>query len=94
MIHNEMRPCRVLSHGLDAFGQSYANAYVRTIDMCLKPYQLSNTGDIRFTNVEYVGLTEDHDITDANTLEIDGVMYEILYVIPANRYYQVLCRKQ
>lgn len=97
MIMREMKPVSVVTFtsGTDAYGQKNKNgSTTRTVDMVVKIYKQTNVDDIRFTDVTDIGLTYDKTITDANEVIIDGNHYNVLYVIPSNRLYQILLKKK
>ena len=86
MIMRELQSVSVISFttGTDAYGQ---------IDMVVKPYSNTIVSDIRFNDVELIGLTTDQSISDKNQILIGSDTYNVLYVIPSHRCYQVLMKK-
>lgn len=96
MITREMRPVYVVSfdNTVDKYGQKRKGQQsLRETKMVVKIYSQTNVEDIRYNDVELIGLTYDKEITDENQIQIDGVNYQILYVIPSSRLYQVLMKK-
>lgn len=97
MINREMRPVSVLTYidTKDVYGQKRQQGYLtRDINMVCKIYQQTNTSDIRYVEVSLIGLTYDKDITDKNAIKIGNDIYDVLYVIPSGRLYQIMMRKK
>lgn len=96
MINREMKSVLVVSFatGTDAYGQPRKGQKTnREVQMMTKVYSQTNVDDIRFNDVTMIGLTKDNLITDENEVVIDGVPHAVLYVIPSNRYNQILMKK-
>lgn len=97
MIFNrELKPVSVVSFttGTDAYGQKRKQGSTsRTVEMYVKVYSQSNVSDVRYCDVTNIGLTYDTSITDENQIVIDGATYNVLYVIPSGRMYQILMKK-
>lgn len=97
MIFNrELKPVSVVSFttGTDAYGQKRKQGSTsRTVEMFVKVYSQSNVSDVRYCDVTNIGLTYDASITDKNQIVIDGATYNVLYVIPSGRMYQILMKK-
>ena len=97
MIFNrELQPVSVVSFatGTDAYGEKRKlGSTTRTVDMVVKIYSQSSVSDIRYNEVTNIGLTKDASITDENQIVIDGVTYNVLYVIPSGRLHQILMKK-
>lgn len=97
MIFNrELKPVSVVSFatGTDAYGQKRKQgSTTRTVEMVVKIYTQSNVSDVRYCDVTNIGLTYDTSITDENQIIIDGATYNVLYVIPSGRMYQILMKK-
>lgn len=97
MIFNrELKPVSVVSFttGTDAYGQKRKQgSTTRTVEMVVKIYSQSNVSDVRYCDVTNIGLTYDTSITDENQIVIDGATYNVLYVIPSGRMYQILMKK-
>ena len=97
MIFNrELKPVSVVSFatGTDAYGQKRKQgSTTRTVEMYVKIYAQSNVSDVRYCDVTNIGLTKDTSITDENQIVIDGATYNVLYVIPSGRMYQILMKK-
>lgn len=97
MIFNrELKPVSVVSFatGTDAYGQKRKQgSTTRTVKMYVKVYAQSNVSDVRYCDVTNIGLTYDASITDENQIVIDGATYNVLYVIPSGRMYQILMKK-
>lgn len=70
--------------------------------MVCKIYSQVNVADPRYIDIDVIGLTRNHNISDKNEVVINenkfGIpvgTYDIKYVIPTNRlYYQVLMKKK
>lgn len=69
---------KVITDSVDAYGQLIPSEPIN-IDMALYTYQQSNTDDIRFTDVELVGIT-DANIKGGNIVVADGKEYMVKYV--------------
>ena len=97
MIFNrELKPVSVVSFatGTDAYGQKRKQgSTTRTVEMVVKIYAQSNVSDVRYCDATNIGLTYDTSITDENQIVIDGATYNVLYVIPSGRMYQILMKK-
>lgn len=95
-INREWKKVEVITYdnSLDEYGQKrQGNHSSRMVEMVCKIYSQNNTADIRYTQVDLVGLTEDKEIDDSNQIVVDGEKYEVLYVIPTHKLYQILMRK-
>lgn len=92
-----MKPVTVRSFvpGVDEWGQERKNGYVdRTVDMVVKIYSQNYVSDIRYNDVDLIGLTYDQDITDSNQIIINNLKYNILHVIPSGRILQVMMKRE
>lgn len=92
-----MKPVAVRSFvpGVNEWGQERKNGYTdRTVDMVVKIYSQNYVSDIRYNDVELIGLTYDQDITDSNQIIINNLKYNILHVIPSGRILQVLMKRE
>lgn len=95
-FNRELKPVSVVSFttGTDAYGQKRKQGSTsRTVEMFVKVYSQSNVSDVRYCDVTNIGLTYDASITDENQIVIDGATYNVLYVIPSGRMYQILMKK-
>lgn len=95
-VNRELKPVSVVSFatGTDAYGQKRKQgSTTRTVEMIVKIYAQSNVSDVRYCDVTNIGLTYDTSITDENQIIIDGATYNVLYVIPSGRMYQILMKK-
>ena len=95
-FNRELKPVSVVSFatGTDAYGQKRKQGSTsRTVEMYVKVYAQSNVSDVRYCDVTNIGLTYDASITDENQIVIDGATYNVLYVIPSGRMYQILMKK-
>ena len=96
ILNRELKPVSVVSFatGTDAYGQKRKQgSTTRTVEMVVKIYAQSNVSDVRYCDVTNIGLTYDTSITDENQIVIDGATYNVLYVIPSGRMYQILMKK-
>lgn len=96
MIQREWKPATLLTYdgSVDEYGQLRQGTPAETqIRVVLKPYIHTETDDIRFQDVQFLALTDVRGITDQNALEMDGVLYQITYVLPG-RYDQLFLRRQ
>lgn len=96
MINNEMVSVVVKEFvtGTDSYGQTrQGTAAERNVDMMLKLYNHSNTSDVRYVNVEMVGLTSDKTITDKNVIVAAAQTYSVLFVNNAGRLAQIFLKE-
>ncbi len=96
MIYREMQPVSVVSFtsGTDAYGQKRKNgSSSRVVDMFIRTYSQINVADVRYADVTDIGLTTDTAITDENQIEVGEQTYQVLYVIPSRRFYQILMKR-
>lgn len=97
MIQRELQNVSVVSFasGLDAYGQKRQGvSTTRTIEMVVKDYANTIVNDVRYENVEKIGLTKDNLITSENEITIGGINYMVLFVKQASKYYVVYMRKK
>ena len=95
-FNRELKSVSVISFttGTDAYGQKRTlGSTNRTVDMVVKIYSQTNVSDVRYCDITNIGLTYDASITDENQIVIDGVTYNVLYVIPSGRLHQILMKK-
>lgn len=95
MINREMKSVLLISFtsGTDKYGQKRNNGNTEeTIEMAVKVYSQTNVSDIRYNDVELIGLTKTA-VKDSQQIKIDDIVYQVLYVIPSGRYNQVLMKK-
>lgn len=95
MINREMKPVLLISFtsGTDKYGQKRNNGNTEEkIEMAVKVYSQTNVSDIRYNDVELIGLTKTA-VKDSQQIKIDDIVYQVLYVIPSGRYNQVLMKK-
>ena len=96
MINNEMISVVVKEFvtGTDSYGQTrQGTAAERNVDMMLKLYDHSNTSDVRYVNVEMIGLTSDKTITDKNVIVAAAQTYSVLFVNNAGRLAQIFLKE-
>lgn len=88
--------------GTDAYGQTRQGTPTKqTIEMVCKIYSQNTITDPRYVDIDVVGLTEDHNITTKNEIEILNNQFNIptgtylvRYVIPSSRLFQILMQKK
>lgn len=82
--------------GKDDYGQRRkvvdTNA-TREVEMMIRNYQQVNVTDVRFIDATDIGLTFDAAITDANQIISTSGTYNVLYVIPSRRLYQIFLKR-
>ncbi len=98
MINREKQSVSVITFtaGTDAYGQKRKNGVEssREVEMYIKVHNQTPVDDIRYTDVTDIGLTADKLITDKNQIiDAEGTKYQIMYVIPSSRYYQILMKR-
>ena len=91
MINRELKDATVVTYGgVDEYGQMMTTPTAsRTISMTFGMYQHTPTQDIRFQDVKYVGLTSDREISDKDSVIIEGKEYKVSFVNPFGRMTQV-----
>lgn len=94
MYNRELRDAVVTTYsGVDAYGQQLSDAgTTRTIQVAFGILNHSQTDDIRYQNVSHYALTEDREITDKDTLTIDGIEYKVEFVNNYGRLSEVFLR--
>lgn len=96
MINREYQKVNILtfSEETDDYGQLRQQAPTsQEIDMVCKIYAQTMTNDMRYKDVEMIGITKNNSITDENEIQIGNINYKVMYVIPSGKYYQILMRK-
>ena len=58
--------------------------------MVCKIYSQTNVTDPRYVDVDLIGLTKDKDITDENVIVVGDEKFNVKYIIPSSRLYQIL----
>lgn len=97
MITKEMRTVSVLSYATtkDEYGQTrQGTASTRPVEMAVWIYTQKNVADPRYVEVDKIGLTKDKEINTKDRIQFDNLIYDVLYVIPSGRYYQVLMKQR
>lgn len=97
MYQREKRPVKVISFApeVNAYGQKRTvETGYKMVDMMITIYSQTPTSDVRYNNVDLIGLTEDDTITDANQIEIDGAKYNIINIVRTGRLNRILLEKQ
>lgn len=95
MIPCNMRTVEVVSFepGVDDYGQPrQIESIRRNSEVAIWYYTKNMVQDPRYSDVEYIGLTNDDDITDENIIAVDGKEYIILFIIPSKRYNQLFMK--
>lgn len=88
MINREMRKAVLLTYNGDAdtYGRiNQGEPVERPIELTLRIYQHSSVDDVRFNDVTHTALTDEKEVTDANKIRIDGIVYSIAFVNPEGR---------
>jgi len=104
MIQREWQKVQVLwfPTGVDEYGQQrQGEPTEENVDMVCKIFNQTNVTDPRYIDIDVIGLTNNHTISDKNEVVIDenafGIpagTYIVKYVIPTSRLYQVLLKKK
>ena len=91
MINRQLINATVIKYGgVDEYGQMLSTPEEqREIKMTFTLYNHTNSSDIRYQNVRYVGLTKDKDINDNMTIKVGEDEYKVLFVNPFGRMTQV-----
>lgn len=95
MIQREWQKVSINSYAntVDEYGQKRTGKpTVVGVDMVVKPYLNTNVSDVRFVDVELIGLTK-APVEVGNTVTIGTDEYNVLYTIPSGRLLQVLMKK-
>ena len=78
----------------DQYGQQRkTESSRREVEMMIRPQIMVNVVDVRYLDATDIGLTFDRNITDANQISTSSGTYNILYVIPSKRLYQIFLKK-
>lgn len=96
MIQREKQIVQIVSFTdvVDEYGRKRQGiSTTRNVEMVCKVYNQVNVSNPKYTDIEMIGITEDTNILDSNQVVINGDSYNILYIIPSNRYYQILMKK-
>lgn len=95
MIQREWQKVSINTYAntVDDYGQKRTGAPTSVIvDMVVKPYLNTNVTDVRFVDVELLGITK-AQVEVGNTVTIGTDEYNVLYTIPSGRMLQVLMKK-
>lgn len=95
MINREFRKAILTTYdGMDAYGQMLTEPTdEREIEVTFGLYTHGETADVRYQEATHYGLTREKEVTDKQTLTIDGDEYKILFVNAFGRLTQVFLRK-
>ena len=96
MINREWQDVQVLTYSddLDEYGQKrQGEPTVRVVEMVCKIYSQTNVEDPRYVDVDVIGLTKDKQITTDNVLIVGDEKFNVKYVIPSSRLYQILMQR-
>lgn len=78
----------------DSYGQKRQSVPTsREVEMDIKIFSQVNVSDVRYVDVDVIGLTYDKSITDANQIKFDDRVYDVKYVIPSSRLNQILMKR-
>ena len=78
----------------DSYGQKrQSKPTPREVEMDIKIFSQVNVSDVRYVDVDVIGLTYDKSITDANQIKFDDRVYDVKYVIPSSRLNQILMKR-
>lgn len=94
-LNREKRPIEIISFlpQADEYGQKKTTQQsVRSIEAVVKPYVNSNVNNPKFNDCELIVLTDDNDITPANSIRIDNKNYDVMYIIESRRLNQILLK--
>lgn len=82
MINRQMKKAEILypSKEVDDFGYSEEYTTLKNIDIAIMLYNQTNTNDVRFKDVEYIGLSECKDLDDSMIIRQDNKQYKIMLV--------------
>lgn len=96
MINREWKQVTVITFAdeLDEYGQKrQKGSSTRQVEMVTKIASQTDTADPRYVDVTDIGLTKDKNISVNNQVSYDGNTYNVLYIIPSSRYYQILMKR-
>lgn len=97
MINNELKKVQLLSYSseTDEYGQLRQSTPTSIyIDMVIKHFNKTNLEDMRYVDVDVLGLTKYDSITDKNEIKDGNDIYQVLYVLNTSRYNQIFMRKK
>lgn len=82
MINRQMKKAEILypSKEVDDFGYSEEYTTLKNIDIAIMLYNQTNINDVRFKDVEYIGLSECKDLDDSMIIRQDNKQYKIMLV--------------
>lgn len=82
------------SNERDSYGQKrQGEPTSRFVEMDVKIFSQINVSDVRYVDVDLIGLTYDNSLTDANQIKLDDKIYDIKYIIPSSRLNQILMKR-
>ena len=98
MISREVKEVQLLyfTPGKDEKGkirQVVDTERTATIEMVIKTYKQTVNSDVSFTDTADIGLTLFQNITSQDQIQFGDQVYNVLYVIPSNRYNQVFLKR-
>ena len=96
MINRQMVPVQVVTYTteLNPYGERRTQiSSTRNSTMMIKIASQVLTNDIRYNDIELIGLTKDNSINSGNEIIYNNIHYNVLYVIPSERYYQILMKR-
>lgn len=104
MINREWQEVKVLTYSneVDEYGQQrQGEPTEENVDMVCKIFSQVNVTDPRYIDIDVIGLTKNHTISDKNEIvisenpfDIPEGTYIVKYVIPTSRLYQILLKKK
>ena len=94
MINRETKTVvyREFTSDKDAYGQLKREYEDRNVEMMIKIMGQHNVEDPRFVDCDAIGITKDLSLTLGNHIIDKDKKYLIKYLIPSNRYQQVLLK--
>lgn len=87
MVNREWVDATVKSYtqSKDVYGQRTVSNTSRDIEVVLRLFSNNKVDDVRYNDATHLALTADKAVSDSDTLEINGVVYKVLYIVPSPR---------
>lgn len=95
MINRDKQLVTVITfiEGVDEYGQPrIAVESEYSAEMVIKPYQNANIQNPVFNDVTLIALSDQKSITEANSIKINNQFYDVIKIIPSNRFNQLFLK--
>lgn len=94
MINRELTAVSVIkpTGKLDEYAQPIYSTDTK-VEMTIKLYSHSKVDDVRFNDVQFIGITASKDIAAGDKIEVNNEKFDVLFVIPSCRWQSVLMKR-